>query len=424
MDTFGSIAGFSHALWISPEEYKTRHTCRISRNAWSNYRGTPCFILFAHLHRHSLDVTIVFDGAPLPSKRETEILRQKAREESLVRARELEAAGDVRGSYPFYAKSVDVTPEMAFRVAQAVRPMGVRVLVAPYEADAQLAYLSINNLVDFVISEDSDLLVYGCARVLYKYDYKTERGREIVRKNIFESHPEFSRMTSTSFLITCILSGCDYLPSLNQIGIRTATSIGSRLEKFLAEQTSDSLQTIVNRVIVLLKLSTSSKFEDKKNDVADQIIAAIRTFRHQVVFCTRDQKLVHLEPPSESFDKFFLGEIYGHEIALRVANCEVHPETKSEFQMSDAIPEQPLQPRVKQKKKQMTTVETNQRPTHLTLMDCWNRSSRIVLGENVDNPCGQPIVIDSPISIMSSAVSSPPRKKINITDLDQFAYNY
>ncbi len=92
--------------------------------------------------------------------------------------------------------------------------------------------------------------------------------------------------------------------------------------------------------------------------------------------------------------------------------------------MSDAIPEQPLQPRVKQKKKQMTTVETNQRPTHLTLMDCWNRSSEIVLGENVDNPCDQPIVIDSPISIMSSAVSSPPRKKINITDLDQFAYNY
>jgi exonuclease-1 len=38
-------------------------------------------------------------------------------------------------------------------------------VVAPYEADAQLAYLSRNRMVDFVISEDSDTLPYGCRRV-------------------------------------------------------------------------------------------------------------------------------------------------------------------------------------------------------------------------------------------------------------------
>ena len=38
-------------------------------------------------------------------------------------------------------------------------------LVAPYEADAQMAYLAINGDVHAVITEDSDLLVYGCPRV-------------------------------------------------------------------------------------------------------------------------------------------------------------------------------------------------------------------------------------------------------------------
>ena len=48
---------------------------------------------------------------------------------------------------------------------QALKERGVEYLVAPYEADAQMAYLAINGDVHAVITEDSDLLVYGCPRV-------------------------------------------------------------------------------------------------------------------------------------------------------------------------------------------------------------------------------------------------------------------
>ena len=41
----------------------------------------------------------------------------------------------------------------------------IQVIVAPYEADAQLTYLVKNNLADFVITEDSDLLAFGCSKV-------------------------------------------------------------------------------------------------------------------------------------------------------------------------------------------------------------------------------------------------------------------
>lgn len=37
--------------------------------------------------------------------------------------------------------------------------------MAPYEADAQLAYLMKAGIVQAIISEDSDLLVYGCQKV-------------------------------------------------------------------------------------------------------------------------------------------------------------------------------------------------------------------------------------------------------------------
>ena len=52
---------------------------------------------------------------------------------------------------------------------QILRKENVEFVVAPYEADAQLAYLSTLNAdkggVDAVITEDSDLMAYGCQAV-------------------------------------------------------------------------------------------------------------------------------------------------------------------------------------------------------------------------------------------------------------------
>ena len=36
----------------------------------------------------------------------------------------------------------------------------LRCIVAPYEADSQLAFLSRNNIVDAVLTEDSDLFIF------------------------------------------------------------------------------------------------------------------------------------------------------------------------------------------------------------------------------------------------------------------------
>jgi exonuclease-1 len=43
--------------------------------------------------------------------------------------------------------------------------MGIDVIVAPYEADAQLAYLNRSKIADYVITEDSDLVLFGCHHV-------------------------------------------------------------------------------------------------------------------------------------------------------------------------------------------------------------------------------------------------------------------
>lgn len=59
--------------------------------------------------------------------------------------------------------------------------------MAPYEADAQLAYLSKEGLVDTIITEDSDLLVFGAKRVLYKMD-ECGSGKMIEMKDLAKAH--------------------------------------------------------------------------------------------------------------------------------------------------------------------------------------------------------------------------------------------
>lgn len=46
-------------------------------------------------------------------------------------------------------------------------------IVAPYEADAQLAYLTKAGLAQAVITEDSDLLAFGCKKVCLPQPHTT-----------------------------------------------------------------------------------------------------------------------------------------------------------------------------------------------------------------------------------------------------------
>ena len=67
----------------------------------------------------------------------------------------------------FQLIKVDTLHSQADRliIIQALRAERVEYVVAPYEADAQLYYLEREGFVDGVITEDSDLLVFGCKQV-------------------------------------------------------------------------------------------------------------------------------------------------------------------------------------------------------------------------------------------------------------------
>jgi exonuclease-1 len=95
-------------------------------------------------------------------------------------------------------------------------------VVAPYEADSQLVYLERQGLISGIVSEDSDLLVFGAKRLLTKMD---QHGQCIeINRRDFCAVREISLTdwTDREFRHMAILSGCDYLDGVNNVGLKTA----------------------------------------------------------------------------------------------------------------------------------------------------------------------------------------------------------
>lgn len=57
---------------------------------------------------------------------------------------------------------------MALSLMQECRKINVDCIVAPYEADAQLAFLNLQDIAQYVITEDSDLVLFGCKKVIFR----------------------------------------------------------------------------------------------------------------------------------------------------------------------------------------------------------------------------------------------------------------
>ncbi|KAI3517903.1 hypothetical protein L1887_17124 [Cichorium endivia] len=98
--------------------------------------------------------------------------------------------GNINAAKEMFQRAVSITPSMAHQLIEILKSENIEFVVAPYEADAQLAYLSSLDAEDggiaAIISEGSDLLAYGCSSVVFKMD-RYGNGEEIVIDKVFRS---------------------------------------------------------------------------------------------------------------------------------------------------------------------------------------------------------------------------------------------
>ena len=244
------------------------------------------------LQRHGVTPLLVFDGGRLPAKLGTEQARAASRREAKARAEEMLERGEGDKAYSLFAKSVDVTPDMCRRVMQHLQAAGVQYLVAPYEADAQLAYLAAKGIVQGVITEDSDTIPYGCPAVLFKMD-KEGRG-QLYRRDALDSVPAGRisplvprGLSKLQMVAWCVLAGCDYLPSLSGVGVKVALRKLEDARRWLRSNFT------VEEFLKRMKYHGLPGFDAA---YSKQFLMAVHTFHHQRVYCPEAKRVVCLSP--------------------------------------------------------------------------------------------------------------------------------
>eukprot|EP00887_Chlorella_sp_A99_P001047 scaffold14.g1047.t1 len=239
----------------------------------------------------------VFDGDRLPAKAEEERSRERSRQEAVAKARALWLQGNRTAAHECYQRA---------------------------------AYLVLNGLADVVITEDSDLLAYGCPRVFFKMDRGGD-GEEVALADLPAARElGMANMPHALFQEMCVMAGCDFCASLPGVGVKKAHAAVKRSRCFV-------------RAVRALRFAGTP--------VPDGYLArfqrALWTFRHQRVFCPRRRRVVTLtEVPGGDLaadarvpeaaalaegEADFLGPPVPDEVACAVAAGDLDPITKRPF---------------------------------------------------------------------------------------------
>lgn len=262
----------------------------------------------------------VFDGDKFASKTSIENGREKLRQENRELALKCAEQGDNKTAWKHFLLCVDVTPQMAKSVIEMLKLEGIKFIVAPYEADAQMVFLEKVGLADGILSEDSDLLVFGAQCLLTKL---TDTGFCCrIRQSNFKNCKiaPLGLLSSAQLRMVACLAGCDYTSGVPNVGIVKAFKL-------------------VKRMGTMKKCLMSLKLEGKISvpaDFEEQYEKADISFQFQRVFDPRTDKMTTLNEITGAFTDHVhlqecIGPLHDIEIHRKIAHAELDPMTKDKL---------------------------------------------------------------------------------------------
>ncbi|KAH8051029.1 endonuclease [Aureococcus anophagefferens] len=167
----------------------------------------------------------VFDGKP-PNMKGGELAKRTAkRQEAEAALKKATENDDAEGISKYSALLTKVSRKDCDDVKQLLRLMGVPVVDAPCEAEAQCAELVRGGKAHAVGTEDMDALTFGSTRQLRNMTFtkksKDDKVLEITHAAVLEG----LGLSNAEFVDFCILCGCDYTSTIRGVGPKTALKL-------------------------------------------------------------------------------------------------------------------------------------------------------------------------------------------------------
>lgn len=180
-------------------------------------------IIVTHLHslllklkgfiKYNITPIFVFDGMPPKIKEKT--LQQRKEFKNFMKQKYYKAVTQDEKKKYYFMKS-DITYDEIVDCMELIKLFGYTVIESLEEADSQLADLIKNNKVDYIVTDDMDILVFGGNKILKNFTVANKKKIQEINLDILKKE---TNLTQSQIIDLGILLGCDYCPSIKGIGV-------------------------------------------------------------------------------------------------------------------------------------------------------------------------------------------------------------
>lgn len=187
---------------------------------------------FSNLIQKGIRLVVVLDGIPPKEKMRVSELRRERKEEAKKKHEKATEDGD-KEMMARYAKQFSfLTREMIGESVNLMEAMGLPVIQAPSEADAQMAYLNKQGDVWATASSDYDCLLHGAPQLITNLTLSQKK--KLPSGMIVKTVPEMIKLekllntlkiTQDELIYTALLVGTDYNTGVHGIGPKKALKL-------------------------------------------------------------------------------------------------------------------------------------------------------------------------------------------------------
>jgi flap endonuclease-1 len=166
---------------------------------------------------HNLTPVFVFDGRPHDLKANELETRREARKEATQKQEEARKVGDAIQASNYEARSLSLTGDITETTKRLLEYLDVPYITAPGAAEAQAARLCADGVVQYVISDDYDTLLFGSPRTVRNFT-SASRSLELLD---FSATLDEHGLTHKQLVEVGLLCGTDYNEGVKGIGPKT-----------------------------------------------------------------------------------------------------------------------------------------------------------------------------------------------------------
>lgn len=175
------------------------------------------FYRTANLVEAGAKPVFVFDGKPVDLKADTSKKRSEIRDAAALLFEEAKLKGDDELARKYAQRASRVTKEIIESSKELLNLLGLPVVQAYHDGEAQAAYMCKQGVVDAVVSQDWDCLVFG-APILIRNLTSSAEPQKIVLKDVLKELD----LTQEQLVSAAVLIGTDFNKGVKGVGPKSA----------------------------------------------------------------------------------------------------------------------------------------------------------------------------------------------------------